>query len=101
MSQISKCPKVTVILSYWEASGEVSKLRYKSLLYFSSKRSYCSRLPCYVFCICLSTNKYQKYLGRIQTSSDYDDDDENNGDNFDDDDDIPACELFAFSGSRL
>ena len=31
-----------VILSYWEASGEVSKLRYKSLLYFSSKRSYCS-----------------------------------------------------------
>ena len=27
-SPISKCPKVTVILSYWEASGEVSKLRY-------------------------------------------------------------------------
>ena len=41
MSQISKCPKVTVILSYWEASGEVSKLRYKSLLYFSSNGSYC------------------------------------------------------------
>ena len=33
MSQISKCPKVTVILSYWEASGEVSKLRNRSLLY--------------------------------------------------------------------
>ena len=42
MSQISKCPKVTVILSYWEASGEVSKLRYKSLLYCTSVGSYCS-----------------------------------------------------------
>ena len=42
MSQISKCPKALVILSYWEASGEVSKLRCKSLLYSSSKRSYCS-----------------------------------------------------------
>ena len=42
MSQISKCPKVTVILSYWEALGEVLKLRYKSLLYFSSNGSYCS-----------------------------------------------------------
>ena len=41
MSQISKCPKVTVVLTYLEASGEVSELRYKSLLYFSSKRSYC------------------------------------------------------------
>ena len=41
-SQISKCPIVTVILSYREALGEVSKLRYKSLLYFSSKRSYCT-----------------------------------------------------------
>ena len=40
MSQISKCPKVTVVLTYWEASGDVSELRYKSLLYFSSKRSY-------------------------------------------------------------
>ena len=45
MSQISKCPKVTVILSYWEASGEVSKLRYESLLYSSSKRSYCIAIP--------------------------------------------------------
>ena len=42
MSQISKCPKVTVVLTYWEASGDVSELRYKSLLSFSSKRSYCS-----------------------------------------------------------
>ena len=41
MSQISKCPKVTVILTYWEAAGDVSELRYKSLLSFSSKRSYC------------------------------------------------------------
>ena len=41
MSQISKCPKVTVVLTYWEASGDVSELRYKSLLCFSSKRSYC------------------------------------------------------------
>ena len=41
MSQISKCPKVTVVLTYWEASGDVSELRYKSLLYCSSKRSYC------------------------------------------------------------
>ena len=42
MSQISKCPRVTVVLSYWEASGEVSKLSYKSLLFDSSRRSYCS-----------------------------------------------------------
>ena len=42
MSQISIFPKVMAILSYWEASGEVSKLKYTSLLYFSSKRSYCS-----------------------------------------------------------
>ena len=41
MSQISKCPKVTVVLTYWEASGDVSELGYKSLLYCSSKRSYC------------------------------------------------------------
>ena len=41
MSQISKCPRVTVVLSYWEASGEVSKLSYKSLLFDSSRRSYC------------------------------------------------------------
>ena len=45
MSQISKCPRVTVILSYWEASYEVSKLRYNNLLYFSSKRSYCITPP--------------------------------------------------------
>ena len=41
MSQISKCPKVTHVLTYWEASGEVSELTYKSLLFISSKRSYC------------------------------------------------------------
>ena len=41
MSHISKCPKVTDVLSYWEASGEVSELSYKSLLYFSSNGSYC------------------------------------------------------------
>ena len=44
MSQISKCPKVADVLSYWEASGEVSELSYKSLLYFSSNGSYCSTL---------------------------------------------------------
>ena len=42
MSQISKCPKVTVVLTYWEALEDVSEQRYKSLLCFSSKRSYCS-----------------------------------------------------------
>ena len=35
MSQISKCPNIMVILTYWEPSGEVSELRYKSLLYLS------------------------------------------------------------------
>ena len=50
MSQISKCPKVTVVLTYWEASGDVSELRYKSLLCFSSKRSYCILIsPCIFF----------------------------------------------------
>ena len=42
MSQISKCPKLRVVLGYWEALGEVSELRYKNLLYSSSKRSYCN-----------------------------------------------------------
>ena len=41
MSQISKCPKLRVVLGYWEALGEVSELRYKNLLYSSSQRSYC------------------------------------------------------------
>ena len=41
MSRISKCPKVTHVLTYWETSGEVSELSYKSLLYFSSNGSYC------------------------------------------------------------
>ena len=45
MSQISKCPKLRVVLGYWEALGEVSELRYKNLLYSSSKRSYCSTIP--------------------------------------------------------
>ena len=37
MFQISKCYGVTVILPYWEASGEVLELSYKSLLFDSSK----------------------------------------------------------------
>ena len=41
MTQISKCPKVTVVLTYWEASGEVSERSYKSLLYSTSVGSYC------------------------------------------------------------
>ena len=42
MSQISKCPKVTVLLTYWEALGEVSEPSYKSLLYSTSVGSYCN-----------------------------------------------------------
>ena len=42
MSQISKCPKVADVLSYWEASEEVSEPCCKSLLYFSSNGSYCT-----------------------------------------------------------
>ena len=42
MSQISKCPNVTVILTWWEALVEVSELSYKSLLYSTSIGSYCS-----------------------------------------------------------
>ena len=41
MSQISKCSKVTKVLTYWEASVEVSEPSYKSLLYFSSNGSHC------------------------------------------------------------
>ena len=44
MSQISKCYKVTVVLSYWEASGEVWELSYKSILFDSSKWSYCTSI---------------------------------------------------------
>ena len=43
MYQKRKCYKVTVVLTYWEASGEVSELSYTSLLFISSKRSYCTR----------------------------------------------------------
>ena len=43
MSQISKCPNITVMLTYWEPSREVSELRYKSLLFNSSRWSYCRR----------------------------------------------------------
>ena len=41
MSQITKCPNVMVVLTYWEASVEVSELSYKSLLYSISVGSYC------------------------------------------------------------
>ena len=33
MSQITKCPNVTVVLTYWEASVEVSELSYKFPIY--------------------------------------------------------------------
>ena len=46
MGQMSKCPNITIVLIYWELSGEVSELRYKSLLYFSSTWSYCN---CYMW----------------------------------------------------
>ena len=42
MSQISKCPNMRVLLTYWEAPGEVSELSYKSLLYSTSVGSYCT-----------------------------------------------------------
>ena len=42
VSQISKCPNIKVILTYWEPSREVSELRYKSLLFDSSRWSYCT-----------------------------------------------------------
>ena len=45
MCQISKCPKVTVVLTYWEASVEVSELSYKSLFYSTSVGSYCVDTP--------------------------------------------------------
>ena len=44
MSQITKCYKVTVVLTYWEASVEVLELSYTSLLFISSKWSYCTWL---------------------------------------------------------
>ena len=43
MSHITKCPIVVVVLTYWEASGEVSEPSYKSLLYCTSVGSYCIR----------------------------------------------------------
>ena len=49
MSQISKCPKLRVVLGYWEALGEVSEMRYNNLLYSSSKRSYCITCSSIVF----------------------------------------------------
>ena len=68
MSQISKCPKLRVVLGYWEALGEVSELRYKNLLYISSKRSYCmnrsseSQQKPYKCIICCIRFKHEKSL---------------------------------------
>ena len=42
MSQISKCPIVVVVLTYWEVLGEVSEPSYKSLFYSTYVGSYCS-----------------------------------------------------------
>ena len=70
MSQISKCYKVTVILTYWGASGEVSELSYKSLLSISSKRSYCiwesiqfqssieEKILFHTFDVCIAASRY-------------------------------------------
>ena len=60
MSQITKCYKVTIVLTYWEASGEVSELSYKSLLFITSKRSYCS----------ISQNLKKIYSHRYNTITD-------------------------------
>ena len=56
MAQISKCPKVIHVLTYWEASVEVSELSYKSLLYSSSKRSYCIVCLCVCVSVCVSVS---------------------------------------------
>ena len=40
MSQISKCPKLRVVLGYWEALGEVSERRYKNLLYYTVAKTF-------------------------------------------------------------
>ena len=50
MSQISKCPKITVVLSYWEALGEVSELSYKSLLY-STSVSFLNQIYFYLYLV--------------------------------------------------
>ena len=60
MSQISKCPKLRVVLGYWEALGEVSELRYKNLLYSSYQRSYNS---------CTSTTKISSFEETFYLSS--------------------------------
>ena len=36
-------------------------MKYRGVLAIESQCQLCSRLLCYVFCICLLTNKYQKY----------------------------------------
>ena len=45
MSQISKCPKLRVVLGYWEALGEVSEMRYNNLLYSSSAKEIIEAAP--------------------------------------------------------
>ena len=61
MSQITKCPNVTVVLTYWEASVEVSELSYKSLLYSISVGSYCST----ELLVCFLTLKEKHYFCTI------------------------------------
>ena len=52
-----------VVLTYWEASGEVSELSYKSLLYSTSVGSYCTTSRSYagsIQCNCMWPNGYWK-----------------------------------------
>ena len=58
MWQISKCPNVRVLLTYREASAEVSELSFKSLLYFSSMDYTVSPLHGWFNC-------YSGFLGSI------------------------------------
>ena len=55
-------PQYRVVLTYWEASGEVSELSYKSLLYSTSVGSYCTMMM---------IMKYHEYNAADDDNNDY------------------------------
>ena len=51
---VDMCPAFDFVLKRLDIHTLDSKLKYMITIIIS-------RLPCYVFCICMLTNKYQKY----------------------------------------
>ena len=69
MLQISKCPNMRVVLTYWEALRDVSELSYKSLLYFSSNGSYCINIDTLLMIDADKRNLISEHLSCFKTAN--------------------------------